>query len=754
MLRIRILLISAVFLFLFAGAVVRLADLQFERSKELTSFRDRRMSHIEQKAPRRGRILDANGKILAEDQPTQDLWLVPVRRERVNRRRELVSNLQPLTPEQIFQMANARGEDRQFEYNLAVAAMVEADPLVAELSNRLKMTKEEAAKKILDAAISGRPASVDDLAYPRLAIEDIDFALALEIRSARANPYHDGVWRAAEVRTGGKRYYPAGPVLGHLMGTVGNLTAEEYIELRGRWNGDEVLPGKGVLTKQGRVFFSVLASRDGREMSDEELIIRLREIKRAGKMVKTQGYFANEGVGRGGLEQYYNQALRGRHRLQRLSLTRDEESGRRRFAPKDGVERAVNGQDIRLSIRLDIQRQAYEIMDKHIKQVAKRHEFAASNWTKSGVAIMMDPRNGRIHALVSLPSYDPNTFNRDFNKLLADPANPLLDRALSGIYPPGSVVKPLVALAALSEEKVMPGERFNCDKVLMLGGARFTCLGRHGEMDLESALMHSCNIYFYHAGEALGGRRLYEWYTRLGLGHRAGIDVAGEAGGILPRAAYTRRGWATGNTYHMAIGQGIAVTPLQIAVAYCALANAEGNVARIVRPHLLIPPATPPETPEEEALAKEAMRLDQPAAEIKIDKESLAVVRDGMWQVVQGNPETGERGTGQLAAFPAMRDREGRFSPALPFLIELAGKTGTAEWSKVVNGKVRKQIDHVWFAAYAPFDKPELVVVVMLPEAGVGGGTLCAPIAKDLIRMWFNLPESERMGGDEEDTVG
>lgn len=744
MLKTRILVISLFFCLMFAGAVYRLVDLQFKRSAALAAYRDARLSHIEQKAPRRGRILDATGKILAEDQPTQDLWLVPARVERINRRREVVSNLPPLSVDQLYNLATMRGQERDFEFNLALASLEEGSSLVALLSKRLGADRGEVARRVLTAATAGRPSSRDDLVYPRQAFDDVDFALALEVRSSRANPYDDGIWRALDVRTGGKRFYPAGPVLGHLTGTVGKLTAEEYEELRGRWNGDDLIPGKGVLTKQGRVFFSVLSGREG-NLSDEELIIRLREIKRSGRIIKTQGYLANEIVGRGGLEQYYNQALRGRHRLQRLKLTMDELSGNRRFEPVGELERAQNGVDIRLSLRMDIQQQAYEIMQRNIREVAKRHEVVANDWIQSGVAIMMDPRNGRIHALVSLPSYDPNTFSRDFKKMLEDPAQPLLDRAMAGIYPPGSVVKPLVGLAGLAEERIMPGERFNCDRVLMLGGARFTCLGRHGEVNLETALMHSCNIYFYHAGEALGGRRLYEWYARFGLGHRTGIDVSGEAGGILPRAAFTRRGWATGNTYHMAIGQGIAVTPLQIAVAYSAIANAQGDIARIVRPHVLIPPARLPETSEEEEIAREAHLLDHPVSEIMVDREAISVVRQGMWEVVQGRPETGEIGTGRAAAFPL---------PGGGYLMEIAGKTGTAEWSRVVNGVVRKQISHVWFAAYAPFDRPELVVVVMLPEAGGGGGGTCAPIAKELIRMWFNLPDHLEYYGEQEGTLG
>ena len=724
---------------MFSGAICRLADLQFNRSRELAAYRDNRLSHIEQKMPRRGRILDVDGKIIAEDQPTQDLWITPARVERVNRSRQVVSNFPPLTPDQILGLSLAHGESREFEFNLASASLQDGNPLIAELAKRLDTPKKEIADRILRAILSSRPGSRDDLIFPRVAIEDIDFALGLEIRAARANPFDDDMWNAAEVRTGGKRVYPAGGMMGHLTGTVGKLTAEEYVELRGRWDEEAMVPGTGELVKQGRVFFSIKPEGGDREsITDEERIIRLREFKRNGKMVKTQGYLANEIVGRGGLEQWYNQYLRGRHRLQHLRLARNEKTGRRYFEPKGEVERAKNGVDIHLSLRVDVQRKAYEILDQHITKIKKRFP----NWTKSGVAIMMNPKNGRINALVSLPSYDPNTFNRDYTKLAGDPSLPLLDRALAGIYPPGSVVKPLVGLAALTEDAIMPGQKFNCDRVMILAGQRFTCLGRHGWLDLESALMHSCNMYFYHAGEALGSRKLYEWYTKTGLGHRTGIDVAGEHNGLIPRRAYTRNRWATGNTYHMSIGQGIAVTPMQIAVNFAMLANAGGNVARIVRPHLLIPSPNP-QTREEEELAREAALLDMPIAEIMVDKDAINIVRHGMWETVQGRPGTDEHGTGMLAAFYNPRDPGS-------FLLEHAGKTGTAEWSRAVGGRVVKQVSHVWYAGYAPYDRPEVVVVVFLPEAGVGGGALCAPIAKDLLRMWFNMPE-ERF---EEGTLG
>ncbi|MDR1611371.1 MAG: hypothetical protein LBT97_01160 [Planctomycetota bacterium] len=743
----RFLVLALFFCLSFGTAVARLVDLQFNRSEELTAYRENRLRHMEQKAPRRGRILDADGRILAEDQPTHDLWVVPARRERRDGRIEITSNLAPLTADQLLSLAaGASGLERE----LAARNLAEANPMVRMLAGRTGMNAGAIAEKLLRAVLGARPLAQDDLLAPRPALEDLDFALAMEIRSALANPYRDEIWRGAEMRIGGKRRYPAGRVLGHITGYVGKLSAEDYLALRGRWEGEEKIPGSGEIIKQGRVFFSVKSGAP-LDVSDEDLLIRLREVKRSGKLHRSQGFLMNETVGRGGIEQQYNQALRGRHRIQRLRLARNPESRRRHFEPLGAVERARNGADVRLGLRLEVQEKAHAIVQKAINEAAADPLLQRSGWQPSGIAIMMDPRNGRIHALVSIPSYDPNTLSRDFAELLKDPGIPLLDRATAGIYPPGSVVKPLIGLAALSEDAVMPGQSFVCEKVLQLGGQRFTCLGTHYEQDLEGALMHSCNIYFYHAGEALGSRKLYNWYVQTGVGRKTGIDLPGEADGILPRNAYTRRGWATGNTYHFSIGQGLAVTPLQIAVMFSVLANADRSTARIVRPHLLIPPGRAPETPEEEALALEALELDLPLAEIGIDHEALAFVREGMWKAIQGDPENGyQGGTGQRASFAASPDGRNNGN----YLLEWAGKTGTAEWSRLVNGRTVKQVDHVWFAGYVPFDRPELVVVVMLPEAGGGGGWRCAPIAKELVRMWYNLPEKPEHPVPEEGALG
>jgi penicillin-binding protein 2 len=293
----------------------------------------------------------------------------------------------------------------------------------------------------------------------------------------------------------------------------------------------------------------------------------------------------------------------------------------------------------------------------------------------------------------------------------------------------------------LAENAFPPEQTVDCLGELTYGERLWRCHIRkpgHGRLNLQQGMAQSCDIYYWVVGrDYLGVDRIVSYSRDYGFGDPTGIDLPGEIAGFIPTPQWKDRRiherWLGGDTMNMSIGQGYTqVTPLQMAVVYAALANTDGGVMRLVRPHLLIPSASPPETTEEEDLASEAMDLDRPVSETLVDREALALVRQGMWEVVQGKPETGEIGTGHQASFPL---------PGGGFLMEIGGKTGTAEWSRNVGGNALKQISHVWFAAFAPFDRPEVVAVVLLPEAGGGGGGTCAPIVKDLFRMWFNLPE-------------
>jgi len=224
----------------------------------------------------------------------------------------------------------------------------------------------------------------------------------------------------------------------------------------------------------------------------------------------------------------------------------------------------------------------------------------------------------------------------------------------------------------------------------------------------------------------------------FGFGARTGVDLSSEAEGVLPLKAYLRVDWSLGKTYHLAIGQNDTATPLQVAVAIAAIANADARtgVAKLVRPHFL-KPSNIDHPPDSEAarLDREALELDRPRSEFRIDPEGLRAIREGMWQAVQGDRDAGRQGTAHYAAFPL---------PYGGFDLESGGKTGTAEWSLRILGVPVKQRPHAWLAVYAPFERPRVVCLVLVPEAGRGSG-VCGPIVRDLLKMYFKIQDEPRI---------
>ncbi len=664
--------------FVMAG---RLVQLQAYRADEYRQKRDDKRDRLVQVPPVRGRILDRAGRVLAEDRPAFEFWLVPARYDRVERRRELVSQLPPLTPVRIVQLAGSRGEQRELERRLAVLDLREACPLTKKLGELLGREPAELAEALVDAAIARHAGAEEALTIARPFLKDVGIKVYQAVMRERLAADGLGFFAALEPRVGTRRVYPAGADLAHVTGYVGKLTEEEYDQLRGHWSPEGPVPGHGDLGGFLRL------DPEG----VEESIIRLREIQVHGEPVRTSGYFRKEEVGRAGIEMYYNQRLRGYHTLRYLRLERPDKNGPRVLAKKGFVAPARHGQDVPLTIDLNVQHEVRRVVREELGKLEheKGRPFQAA-------VVLLDPHNGRIYALVSEPGYDPNRFNEDFAELNEDPRHPLINHVIAGEYPPGSVFKPLVALGALQEGAITAQTTFCCEGVLALGRHEFPCMHKvhHGDITVEEALEKSCNIFMYHTGGVLGSRKIYEWAWRLGSGHRTGVDLAGEASGQLPMRASTGRYWAKGNTYHLAIGQGpLTVTPLQIAVAFAAIANG----GAVVQPHLLLDDPT----------------LDEPRGTIAVSDQALATVRRGMWRVVQG-----DHGTAKGARLPGM---------------EVAGKTGTAQWRK-------SQPDHAWFGCYAPFDDPQVVCVVLVPQGTLGGGT-CGPIARRVLMAFFGIPE-------------
>jgi penicillin-binding protein 2 len=329
---------------------------------------------------------------------------------------------------------------------------------------------------------------------------------------------------------------------------------------------------------------------------------------------------------------------------------------------------------------------------------------------KKGTIIAMNPNTGAIMALVSKPDFDPNELTgivpeNVWNKILYDPASPLQNRAISGLYPPGSVFKIITALAALESKAIEPTTTIYCPGAMHLGNWTFKCWKKEGHhaVNLLTAITYSCNVYFYNAALRTGIEPMAALAIEFGLGAPTGIDLIGEQRGLVPTRVLKKKilkeDWFPGDTAQTGIGQGLLeVTPIQMLNVVCTVANG----GTVYRPYLV----DAIETNDGKIIRR---FTPQRVRQISVLLEDIQLIQKGMWGVVNA-----PGGTGGLARLPN---------------IELCGKTGTAE-----NPHGRT---HAWFCGYGPFQKPELAVIVMVEEGGFGG-TTAAPLARQLFETYFS----------------
>ncbi|MFW5857968.1 MAG: peptidoglycan D,D-transpeptidase FtsI family protein [Planctomycetota bacterium] len=686
----------------------QLTRLQLIHGDELRRQGESRLHRLEQIVPRRGSILDRNGRVLAEDKPTWDLWISPGRWTRRDGRRVEELIFGEVTTARIEDLLRAHGSRREEEERLARAYLETVHPLTGYLAAILRRrdgadaeTFDEARRRVaaafLDAAIDAvRDPSRWGLFAERLLFRDIGDRAYLTILAEQRRAPEDGVLAPLVLRGGWRRVYPLREAAAHITGYVAPLSPAEYERLRGHWGPAGPVEGEGRIPG----FFEPTET--------EEYIIRLYETTRNGVSIRAAGHLQNDTVGRDGIERVYNHALRGAHGLRHLQLTRPDDGGARVMRVVGEPDPGRPGRAVQLTVDASVQRRVHAILTEELEAMRRR-----DSRPYNAACVLMHPQTGAIQALVSLPAFTPTEVNERYRDYL-DPASrkPLLNRVSKGIYPPGSTFKPVVALAGLSAGAITPETEFDCEGLIHAGNHDFICMRRyaHGPIDVKNALRVSCNVFFYHTAQVLGPRELYHFARDLGFGRRTGIDLPYERPGILPETARTGVRWSLGNTYHLGIGQKLASTPLQLAVAVAAIANG-GNV---VRPHLLAGIEDP--TPAEQARLAE---LQAPVRRVDLPAEALATVREGMHYVVQGHPD-GRAGTGRRAEIAAM---------------DVCGKSGSAEWRK-------GESTHAWFVAYAPAESPQLVVVLVVPEGDLGGST-CAPIVRRLIKAYFEIPDTE-----------
>jgi penicillin-binding protein 2 len=425
--------------------------------------------------------------------------------------------------------------------------------------------------------------------------------------------------------------------------------------------------------------------------------------------VTTSGLKSGAIVGQSGVERAYNRRLMGDDGERRVMVN----SVGREIAT---IEELVpsEGQRVQLTIDFDLQRAA---------------EDAFTGLGYNGAAIILDPRNGEVLSLVSLPAYDPNVFASgidrvSWQRLNTDRLHPLQNRAIQGRYSPGSTFKAIVATAALEEGVITPEHTVFCRGSATFYGRSFEChlKGGHGLVDLRTAIEKSCNVYFYTVGNMVGVDRIHKWAELLGLTGKTGIDLPNEAESLVPSTAWkkakTGEKWYAGETISVAIGQGqVSVTPLSLAAAYAAIANGGTRVT----PHLLRAfddgrgwqsPPTPPEA----------------SMGVRLQATTVAALHDGLWRVVNG------AGTGKNARV------EGR---------DVSGKTGTAQvislqGAKQAQGKTDMDLrNHGWFAFFAPRDNPEISGVVFAEHSL--HGTEAARVARHVIETYFAAKEGREL---------
>lgn len=388
-------------------------------------------------------------------------------------------------------------------------------------------------------------------------------------------------------------------------------------------------------------------------------------------------YEPGDVVGKGGVEEMYDQVLRGQDGSRDVIV--DSHGREVGFL---GIQHAVPGQDLKLTIDNDLQKAA---------------ELALGD--RNGAVVAMDPRNGEILAMVSRPSFDPNLFavkidRGEWNKLITDPDHPLMNKAIQAQLAPGSTFKILMSVAGL-QEGVAQNMHVNCAGGWGPYGYFHHCDEKHGAVDIHNAIPYSCDTFYYQLGDKLGIDRIAKYATAFGYGQKTGIDLPGEQAGLMPSQRWLmknyHRRWYPDETLDVSIGQGaVAATPLQLARIIGGIAS-EGH---LVRPHVVAPDQLPAEF-------RKDLYENLPGTgdvQLPIDPDNWQTITDGMAAVTQpGYFHTA--GSAHL---------EG---------IDLAGKTGTAQvMSHEALGKTNKGHNtrpNVWFVGVVPRRNPELVIAVL-----------------------------------------
>lgn len=423
-------------------------------------------------------------------------------------------------------------------------------------------------------------------------------------------------------------------------------------------------------------------------------------------------------IGKKGVEKLYDCDLRGGSGRKMIEV-----DAKGKYLKTLTVEQPVEGKTIQLALDWQLQQKAYQLLEG-----------------KKGAVVAVKPKTGEILALVSSPTYNSQVFENGsveaVKKIIADKDKSLFSRATAGAYPPGSIFKIVLAVAALEEKVIDDKTEFEDTGTIQAGPISFSNwyflqYGKtEGMVNIVKAIQRSNDVFFYKTGEKLGPEKIKLWAEKLGYGNESGVGLE-ETAGLIPSPFWKEETlkdrWYTGDTYNLSIGQGyVLVTPLQVTMATAAIANN----GYLCRPQLL---------------------KVQSCKKIPVSQKTLSLVQEGMkkacspggtgWPlfdfkvIVTGVAEEGlptARITGITGG--ALAGGNPKQAPSQYKSIQTACKTGTAE------SQTKETAPHAWFTVYAPFENPEIVLTVLLEEAGQGSD-IAGPIAKEILKSYFERKE-------------
>lgn len=429
-------------------------------------------------------------------------------------------------------------------------------------------------------------------------------------------------------------------------------------------------------------------------------------------------YNQNDIIGKSGIEYVFEKYLKGTDGVKQIDMNVDGT-----ITDEYVSKEAASGSDVILTIDSKLQAVTEQALADNINKIANHGFSQENNPADAGAAVVLNVKTGEVIAMASYPDYDPSAFvngidTNTWNYYINGDTKPLENKAISAMYSPGSTYKMVTALAGLETGTITPKTKINDTGVFRKYNSSWKCWNRygHGYLNVSQAIEHSCNYFFYDLGDRLGIDNLAKYSYYLGLGHKTGIELKGEIDGVLASneiAKQENRVWNPGETISAAIGQSYnTFTPLQMAKYVAMIANRGKNLDVTIVKSIINPDGSEVSRDEYESYVNEKLGLQQEnVEEMNFKEENIEAILEGMRGVTSESGGT---------AYSTFRN----------FNIEVGGKTGSAQTG--VQGKT-----NAWFVGFAPFDDPEIAIVVFVRNGGHGSYT--AEVARDIIAQYFGM---------------